>query len=309
MVTTHRTAHDSHIENLFMSVNVGSIVAIALYGVFYFGYLLTHNELIQQIEQAFADWDFIALQSALEAVADGVMGVSGWVRVAFGLGLLVMSLMFILNTGGIIFSVFIHKSFSAGGTPTVSWWRLSLARLSLTIRLLFFIALYKLSGLAGFSILQEFFPESPVLNLGFFISSALSFGTFVVLASVIKVVVYEIGRYETMVEANRIRIAGSLTEYMTRWRNEMILVEEALLSRDPGYVRAKLEDATRDMKSDIRLLERSRSDLSRIASPRGIIKKLLTTFLGVVVIQIITDVVLYIGWGTVLEYILGWILS
>ncbi|MHA1937201.1 MAG: hypothetical protein ACW97O_03225, partial [Candidatus Thorarchaeota archaeon] len=192
---------------------------------------------------------------------------------------------------------------------TVSWWRLSLARLSLTIRLLFFIALYKLSGLAGFSILQEFFPGSPVLNLGFFISSALSFGTFVVLASVIKVVVYEVSRYETMVEANRARIAGSLTEYMTRWRNEMILVEEALLSRDPGYVRAKLEDATRDMKSDIRLLERSRSDLSRIASPRGIIKKLLTTFLGVVVIQIITDVVLYIGWGTVLEYILGWILS
>ena len=89
----------------------------------------------------------------------------------------------------------------------------------------------------------------------------------------------------------------------------MILVEEALLSRDPGYVRAKLEDATRDMKSDIRLLERSKSDLARIASPRGIIKKLLTTFLGVVVIQIITDVVLYIGWGTVLEYILGWILS
>jgi hypothetical protein len=309
MDATHRTAHDSRIENLFMSVNVGSIVAIALYGVFYFGYLLTHAELIEEIQQAFTDWDFIALQSALEAVADGVMGVSGWVRVAFGLGLLVMSLMFILNTGGIIFSVFIHRSFSAGGTPTVSWWRLSLARLSLTIRLLFFIALYKLSGLAGFSILQEFFPSSPVLNLGFFISSALSFGTFVVLASVIKVVVYEVGRYETMVEANRTRIAGSLTEYMTRWRNEMILVEEALLSRDPGYVRAKLEDATRDMKSDIRLLERSRSDLSRIASPRGIIKKLLTTFLGVVVIQIITDVVLYIGWGTVLEYILGWILS
>ena len=110
MVTTHRTAHDSRIENLFMSVNVGSIVAIALYGVFFFGYLLTHNELMQQIEQALLDWDFIALQSALEAVADGVMGVTGWVREAFALGLLLMSLMFILNTGGIIFSVFIHKS-------------------------------------------------------------------------------------------------------------------------------------------------------------------------------------------------------
>lgn len=309
MATTHRSAQDSRIEYLFMSVNVGSIVAIALYGVFYFGYLLTHAELMDAIQLAIADWDFIALQAALEAVADGVMGVSGWVRVAFGLGLLLMSVMFILNTGGIIFSVFIHKSFSAGGTPTVSWWRLSLSRLSLTVRLLFFIALYKLSGLSGFSILQEFFPDNPVLNLGFFVSSALSLGTFVVLASVIKVVVYEVGRYETMVEANRERIAGSLTEYMTRWRDEMILVEEALLSRDPGYVRAKLEDATRDMKSDIRLLERSKSDLARIASPRGIIKKLLTAFLGVVIIQIITDVILYIGWGTVLEYILGWILS
>ncbi|MFX0108489.1 MAG: hypothetical protein ACFE7R_09415 [Candidatus Hodarchaeota archaeon] len=309
MTETHRTGQDSRMKTLFLSVNVASIVAVLMYGVFFIGYLLTHTSLIVQIQSALFEWDFIALQQTLEIVASGVMGVQGWVRLALGLGILFMSLLFILNTGGIIFSVFIHQSFSAGGTPTVAWWRLSLSRLYLTFRLLFFIALYKASGLAGFSILQEFFPNSQVLNLGFFLSSALSLGTLIVLASVIKVVVYEIGRYETMVEANRSRIARSLDEYIQRWRDEMILLEEGLFSDDLGYIKAKLEDATRDMKSDIHLLEKSRSDLARIASPRGIIRKLLMAFLGVVFIQIFTDVVLYIGWGTVMEMITGWILS
>ena len=162
---THRTKSDSRIESLFMSVNVASIAALGLYGVFFVGYLLTHDTLMQAIQDAIQDADFIALQHAIEQVGAGVLGLTGWVRLALGLGLLLMSLLFILNTGGIIFSVFIHKSFSAGGTPTVSWWRLSLSRTSLTIRLLFFIALYKSTGLTGFSILQEFF-DSPILDIG-----------------------------------------------------------------------------------------------------------------------------------------------
>jgi hypothetical protein len=189
----------------------------------------------------------------------------------------------------------------------VKWWRLSLSRFYLTIRLLFFIALYKTTGLAGFSILRVYFPDNPVLNVAFFFNSALSLGTFIVLASVIKVVVYEVAKYETMVESNRTRISASLKEYMDRWKNEMIIVEEALFSEDLGYVRAKLEDSTRDMKSDIRLLERARSDLERIASPRAIIHKLLLTFVGVVMIQMVADIILYIGWGKVLDYMMGWL--
>ncbi len=303
---THRTRGDSRLESLFMSVNVASIVAIGLYGVFFVGYLLTHDVLMQAIQDALRDGDFIALQHALEQVGAGVMGLTGWVRLALGLGLLLMSLLFILNTGGIIFSVFIHKSFSAGGTPTVSYWRLSVSRTLLTIRLLFFIALYKSTGLTGFSILQEF-SDSPLLDIGFFFSSALNLGTLIVLVSVVKVVVYEVGRYETMVEANRLRISKALTEYLDRWKNDMILLEEGLFSDDPGYVKAKLEDATRTMKSDVTLLERSRYDLARISSPRGIIRKLLLAFIGVIFMQIALDVILFVGWGTILEYITGFI--
>ncbi|NHJ13648.1 MAG: hypothetical protein EAX95_08225 [Candidatus Thorarchaeota archaeon] len=291
-----------------MSVNVASVAAICLYGVFYVGYLLAHPVLIQAIQDALQGADFIALQHTLEEIGTGVLGLTGWVRLALGLGLLLMSFLFILNTGGIIFSVFVHKSFSAGGTPTVSWWRLSLSRALLTVRLLFYVTLYKVTGLTSFSILQEY-SQSPLLDIGFFFSSALSLGTLIVLASVVKVVVYEVGRYETMVEANRLRIAKSLTEYLDRWKNDMILLEEGMFSNDSGYVKAKLEDATRTMKADVRLLERSQYDLERISSPRGIIRKLLTAFVGVVLMQILTDVVLYIGWGTILEYLTGFILS
>ncbi len=307
MTQTYRTPQESRIERLFMSVNVASMVAILLYGVFYAGYLLTHDEILDAIEGAVGLGDFVALQGALEAVTQGILGSDGWVSVAIGLGMLFLSSLFILNTGGIVFSVFIHRSFTAGGTPTVKWWRLSISRFYLTVRLLLFIALYKTTGLAGFSILRVYFPESPVLNLAFFFSSALSLGTFIVLASVIKVVVYETARYETMVESNRTRISVSLREYIDRWKNEMILLEEGLFSDDLGYVKAKLEDSTRDMKSDIRLLERSRADLERIASPKDIIRKLLLAFIGVVVIQMVADIILYVGWGQVLDYVIGWL--
>ncbi|NWF96467.1 MAG: hypothetical protein HXY34_10045 [Candidatus Thorarchaeota archaeon] len=308
MTLTHRTKQDTLIERLFLSVNVASIVAILTWGVFYAGYLLTNEAILQSILDALANWDFLAFQAAIESVTSGIISSDGWVSVAIGLGLLFMSILFVLNTGGIVFSVFIHRSFSAGGTPTLRWWRLSISRLYLTVRLVFFIALYKASSATGFDILLKRFPDNTVLNLSFFFSSALSLGTIIVLASVIKVVVYELARYETMIESNRTRISRALKEYLDRWRNQMILIEEALFSDDVGYVRAKLEDATRDMKSDVRLLERSRSDLDRIASPQEIIRKLLLTFIGVVIIQMAADIVLYVGWGRVLDLIMGWIL-
>ncbi|MGY5875364.1 MAG: hypothetical protein RTU30_06440 [Candidatus Thorarchaeota archaeon] len=309
MTQTHRTSQDSRIEHLFVSVSAASIAVILLFSVFYIGYLLTHPELIQNIQQALTEWDFIALQISIDSVAAGVFSDDGWFQVAFGLGLILLSFIFILNVGGVIFSVFIHRSFSAGGTPTIAWWRMSLSRFYLSLRLMFWIALYKTTGLAGFSILQQHYSGNPVLELGFFLSSALSLGTLIVLASVIKVVVYEVSRYETLVETNRTRVSDALGTYTSRWKNEMILVEEALFSNDLGYVKAKLEDATRDMKSDIRLLERARSDLARISSPRGIIRKLLFAFIGVVLIQILTDVILFVGWGTVLEFLTGGMLG
>jgi hypothetical protein len=304
MTQTHRTTSDSRIERLFMSVNVASVVAIGLFSIFFIGYMITHEEIIEEIQTALSSWDFIALQAAFEHMTEGILGAEGWIRATIGLGLLLLSVIFILNVGGIIFGVFIHRPFTAGGTPTISWWRMSFSRFFLTVRLLFFISLYKITGVAGFEIMQEYF-DSPVLNIGFFLSGALSLGTLIVLASVIKIVVYEVGRYETLVESNRTKIAKSLQEYLDRFRNEMILLDEALLSESNGYMKAKLEDATRNMRSDVRLLERSKSDLAQIASPRGIIRKLLTAFIGVVLIQLVTDIILYIGWGTVLEFITG----
>lgn len=288
-----------------MTANIASIVAVVSYGVFYVGYVLTHDELLQAILDSVFNMEFMDLQAALEAVAGGVMNVQGWVRLALGLGMILLSIFFIINTGGIVFSVFIHKSFSAGGTPTVSWLRLSISRTYLTMRLLFFIALYRVSGYQGFTIVQEFFPNNPILNVGFFLNSALSLGTLVVLLSVIKVVVYETGRYETLVEENRGRISNALREYLDRWEDDMILLEEAMLSQERGYVRAKLEDATRDMSSNKHLVESSLSDLQRLSSPNVIIRKVTFAFIGVVIMQIIVDLVMYTGWGIILDFIIG----
>ncbi|MEM2142924.1 MAG: hypothetical protein QXS20_10650 [Candidatus Thorarchaeota archaeon] len=307
MTYAYGTPREGRVERLFMSVNVASIVTIILLGVFYLGYLLLHEDVAESIRSAIVRWDFVALQEALEAVTTAILTSDGWVAVTIGLSLLLMSFLFIVNTAGIVFSVFIHRPFSAGGEPTVRWWRLSLSRLYLTLRLLVFIALYKTTGLAGFSIMQNYFPNNPILNMTFFFSSALSLGTLIVLASVVKVVVYEISRYETMVESNRLRVSSALREYMNRWRDSILVLEEARFKDDLGYITAKLEDATRDLKSDFRLLERSRSDLERISSPRGIMKRLFITFVGVVIIQMVADVVLYLGWGNVLNYFLGWL--
>jgi hypothetical protein len=296
---------DSRLENFFLAANVASIVAILCYGVFYIGYLLTHRTFLTAIEEAITQGEFKQLQLAFEAVTEGILGASGWVRLALGLSLILMSFFFIVNTGGIVFSVFVHKSFSAGGTPTVRWWRLSLSRLWLTMRLLIFIALYRISGYQGFVIVQEFFPSNPILNVGFFVNSALSLGTMIVLVSVMKVVVYETARYETLVEENRLRISESLEEYLARWDDDMILLNEAMISQENGYTRAKLEDATRDMTSNRHLVESSFHDLKRLSSPNVIIRKVLFAFIGVIVIQVVTDLIFYIGWGTLLDIIFG----
>ncbi|MHA2425053.1 MAG: hypothetical protein ACXAEF_09715, partial [Candidatus Thorarchaeota archaeon] len=209
---THRSKYDSRIESFFLAANVASIVAIVSFGVFYLGYILTHDSLLAALQQALLELEFQQIESIFVSITDEILGTSGWIELAMGLGLVLMSFFFIVNTGGIVFSVFIHRSFSAGGTPTVRWWRLSLSRAYLTLRLLFFIALYRISGLQGFTIIQQSFPQNPIVSVAFFLYSALSLGTLIVLASVIKVVVYETARYETLVEENRIRISDSLEE-------------------------------------------------------------------------------------------------
>ena len=302
------TRRGSRLEDFFLAANVASIVAVLLFGVFYVGYLLTHETYLNAIQEAIIHGEFRELQRAFEVVTEGILSVSGWVRLGIGLGLILMSFFFIVNTGGIVFSVFIHKSFSAGGTPTIRWWRMSLSKFWLSIRLLFFIALYKLCGLQGFDIVQEFFPNNPILNVGFFLNSALSLGTLIVLSGVIKVVVYETARYETLVEENRMRVSDALEEYLERWDNDMILLKEAMLSNDEnGYVRAKLEDATRNMTSNRHLVERSFHDLRRLSSPNVIIKKVLIAFIGVIFIQIITDIIFFVGWGTILDFLFGFL--
>ncbi|MCK5151149.1 MAG: hypothetical protein KAQ65_04890 [Candidatus Thorarchaeota archaeon] len=302
---SHRSKYDSRIETFFLAANVASIVAVVSFGVFYLGYILTHDAILSSIQEAILSLEFQQLQAVFDTVTNGILGTVGWVRLAMGLGLVLMSFFFIANTGGIVFSVFIHRSFSAGGTPTVRWWRLSLSRTVLTLRLLFFIALYRISGYQGFLIIQEFFPNHPVLNVAFFLNSALSLGTLIVLASVIKVVVYETARYETLVEENRQRISESLGEYLDRWDNDMILLREAMFSNNNGYVKAKLEDATRNMSSHRHLVESSYHDLQRLSSPNVIIRKVLFAFIGVIIMQMLTDVLLYVGWGTILDLIFG----
>ncbi len=303
----HSTGRGSRLENFFLAANVASIVAVLLFSVFYIGYLLTHESFLVSIQRAIAQGDFIELQQAIETVTQGVLSVTGWIRLAIGLGLIMISFFFIVNTGGIVFSVFIHRPFSAGGTPTTRWWRLSLSKIWLSLRLLFFIALYKLSGVQGFQIVQEFFPNNPVLNVGFFLNSALSLGTLIVLMGVIKVVVYETSKYEALVEANRMRVSDALKEYLHRFDNDMILLNEAMFSHNEnGYVKAKLEDATRNMSSNRRLVERSYHDLRRLSSPNVIIRKVLIAFIGVILIQIATDIIFYIGWGTLLDLLFGY---
>ncbi len=302
------TRRGSRLEDFFLAANVASIVAVLLFGVFYVGYLLTHETYLDAIREAILGGEFRELQRAFEQVTEGILGVSGWVRLGIGLGLILMSFFFIVNTGGIVFSVFIHRSFSAGGTPTIRWWRMSLSKIWLSIRLLFFIALYKLSGMQGFNIVQEFFPNNPILNVGFFLNSALSLGTLIVLTGVIKVVVYETARYETLVEENRLRVSDALEEYLDRMDNDMILLKEAMLSHEEnGYVRAKLEDATRNMTTNRHLVERSFHDLRRLSSPNVIIKKVLIAFIGVIFIQIITDIIFFVGWGTILDFLFGFL--
>ncbi|MFW9847582.1 MAG: hypothetical protein ACFFF4_00475 [Candidatus Thorarchaeota archaeon] len=303
----HSSKYDSRIETFFLAANVASVVAVVSFAVFYLGYILTHDALYVALQQALLDLEFHQIQAIFESVTSAILETGGWIRLAMGLGLVLMSFFFIVNTGGIVFSVFIHRSFSAGGTPTVKWWRLSISRASLTIRLLLFIALYRIAGYEGFRIIQEFFPNHPVLNVAFFLNSALSLGTLIVLASVIKVVVYETARYETLVEENRLRISDSLEEYLNRWDNDMILLREALFSDDVGYVKAKLEDATRDMSSHRHLVESSFHDLQRLSSPNVIIRKVLFAFIGVIIMQLMTDLVLYIGWGTILDIIFGFL--
>ncbi len=309
MSSSKRTSRrGSLIEDFFLAANVASVVTVLVFGVFYVGFLLTHETYLNAIQNAIINVEFKELQQAIEAVTAGILGVTGWVRLGIGLGLILMSFFFIVNTGGIVFSVFIHQSFSAGGTPTVRWWRMSLSKFWLSLRLIFFIALYKVTGIQGFSMVQEFLPNNPILNVGFFLNSALSLGTLIVLTGVIKVVVYETARYETLVEENRSRVSDALEEYLQRMDDDMILLEEAMLSHDEnGYVRAKLEDATRNMKANRHLVERSYHDLRRLSSPNVIIQKIFFTFIGVIIIQVFTDILFFIGWGTILDTIIRFI--
>ncbi|MHA1770600.1 MAG: hypothetical protein ACTSYL_06175 [Candidatus Thorarchaeota archaeon] len=303
--TSHRTQNDSRLETIFISVNAASFVAILLYGIFFIGYLLSNPNLITTIQTAIANRDVATLQQALELIDAGVMSVTGWVRLALGLGFLFLSFLFMVNIGGTIFSVFVHRPFTAGGPVTRSFLRQSLSRGYLSLKLLLFIALYKAAGLRGLAIIREFFPGSSLLGVSFFLNSVLNLSTLIVLASVIKVVVYEVRRYEVLVEKNRQSVLESLDEFIRRWKNSSIILEEGRFSQDSGYVRAKLEDATRDMRTDLRLLEAAKSNLIKLATPSDIIKKLMLTFVGIVVLQMLTDAVLYIGWSTVLGFIIG----
>jgi hypothetical protein len=92
-------------------------------------------------------------------------------------------------------------------------------------------------------------------------------------------------------------------EYLSRWDNDMILLREAMFSDDVGYVKAKLEDATRDMSAHRHLVESSFHDLQRLSSPNVIIRKVLWAFIGVIIMQLLTDAILYVGWGTILDLI------
>ena len=104
------------------------------------------------------------------------------------------------------------------------------------------------------------------------------------------------------------RVSDAFEEYLERWDNDMILLKEAMLSNDEnGYVRAKLEDATRNMTSNRHLVERSFHDLRRLSSPNVIIKKVLIAFIGVIFIQIITDIIFFVGWGTILDFLFGFL--
>ncbi len=303
----HRTPTDDRLEKFFLAAHIGSIVSVLSYSVFFLGYLLTHEELTAAIFDALYSFDFIAMQHAIEAVALGVLQVTGWIRLALGLGLVLMSFFFILNTAGIIFSVFIRKSFSAGGEPTVSWYRMSVSRLYLTIKLLFFVALYRISGYQGFSILQEFFPNNIILSAGFFLSSATSFGTMIVLISVIKVVVYETRKYEYMIEENRARVSQTLRKYLVMWSNNVAILKDALKAKSLPYSVAKLEIAIPELETQIKLIDEAISDLKRMSTPNKIIKKVMFAFIGVVIMQVITDVVLNLGWGVILDFIFGWL--
>ncbi len=302
---SHRTHNDSRLENIFISVNAASIVAILLYGIFFIGYMLANPDLISALQAAINNGDVASLQQTLETIDAGVMSVTGWVRLALGLGLFFLSFLFMVNIGGMIFSVFVHRPFTAGGPVTRSFLRLSISRFYLSMKLLLFIALYKAAGLRGLMIIREFFPGNPLLGVSFFLNGVLNLSTLIVLASVIKVVVYEVRRYEVLMEQNRQHVLESLDEFIRRWKNNSIILEEGRFSKDPGYVRAKLEDATRDMRTDLRLLESAKSNLIQLATPSNIIRKLLLTFIGIVVLQMLTDAIFYIGWGNVLSFIIG----
>ncbi len=299
------TANDSRLRSFFRSVFAASLAAVLLYGMFFAAYLHSRPDLVDALWRAATEHDFVTMQHVLETVDDGVMSVTGWVRLALGLALFAVSVLFMLNIGGTIFGVFIDKPFSAGGTVSRSWLRLSLSRLYLTLKLLLFIALYKAAGLRGLTIIREFFSQSPIVGITFFLSSVLNLGTLIVLASVIKVVVYELNKYELLVEQKRHRVLSAMEDFSRRWKNAMIMLEEGRLSDDPGYIKAKLEDAMRNLRKNIRLLESAQGELNRLASPEPIIKRLMVTFAGVIALQVAMDFILYVGWGTVLTFVFG----
>ncbi len=294
------------LDTFFLSVSAASFTVIVVYGFFFAGYLLTDQALMDRLFAAVWQRDFITVQEIVEQIDEGVMSVEGWVRLALGLALLLVSFLFMLNIGGTIYSVFVHRPFKVGDDKaTRSYLRQALSRLYLTLKLTLFIALYKATGLRGLTIVQEFFPGSPLLKVPFFLSNVLNLSTLIILASIIKVVVYEVRRYEDMVEHNRLDILAAIDEFLRRWKNSSIVLEEGLLSDEAGYIKAKLEDATRDMRQNLRLLEAARGDLNELATPSPIIRKLVLTFVGVVILQFFTDFILYVGWGTVLSFVIG----
>lgn len=292
------------IERLFSTINIASAVIIVVFGVIYFAFLLTHAVYIDNIYTAIYTIDFIHLQATLETAFTNMITISGWIQVAIGMLLIVASAIFILNTARIIFSVFINKPFSAGGSATVNWIRFSVGKGYLTVKLFVFISLYKMSGMAGFEILQDFFPGNTVLNTNFFLASNIPFGTIVIVSSVAYVAVYEIKRFSDIIEEKWNRGTGHITVYNMRHEKNLKRLNEAYKSTDPGYKNAKIEDAVRDMNDDRKLLTLAEGELSQLASPRKMMQNLMLTCIGTIIIQIVTDMLGKIGWGTILDAII-----
>ena len=302
-----KSQFSERLKQFFRAVNIAAMVMFVTYSLFFISYALTHMELIQQITVALANFDFIGLQQAVEAIASGVLSVTGWVRLAIGFGLVLLSFLFIINTAGIVFLVFVKKAFSAGGTPTKSSVRRFLSNSFVDLRLLFFIALYKITGLQGFAILQEFFQNNLIASVGFFLSSATSFGSLVVLFSVIKLVVYETYKFEYIMNQNKDKVIDRIEAVLAMWKRNSGYLDAITEADNTEFSKGLLTVVIPTFKDGIDQLERAKSELEHISEPSGIITSVRNRFIAIIIMQVLTDIVFAVGWGTILQYLLGWI--